>query len=72
VEKIPGIRIVQPVEANAVFIEAPDEMLRRLRSRGWRFYTFIGGAARFMFSWDSDPGRIDAFCRDLNECVIDK
>jgi threonine aldolase len=26
-----------------------------LRARGWSFYTFIGGAARFMFSWDTDP-----------------
>jgi len=31
--------------------------------------TFIGGAARFMFAWDSDPERIDAFCRDLRECA---
>jgi len=72
VQKVPGIRIVQRVEANAVFVEAPDEILRRLRSRGWRFYTFIGGAARFMFSWDSDPNRIEALCRDLNECAIVK
>jgi threonine aldolase len=66
---IPGVRVTQPVDANAVFVSAPDETLERLRSRGWRFYTFIGGAARFMFAWDSDPARVDACCRDLQECA---
>ena len=66
---IPGLRLVQPVEANAVFVSASDEILECVRNRGWKFYTFIGGAARFMFSWDSDPARVDAFCRDLKECA---
>jgi threonine aldolase len=66
---ISGVRVTQPVEANAVFLSAPDEILERLRNRGWHFYTFIGGAARFMFGWDTDPARIDAFCRDLKECA---
>lgn len=66
---IPGVVVTQPVEANAVFLSAPEEILERLRSRGWHFYTFIGGAARFMFAWDTDPARIDAFCRDLKECA---
>ena len=34
-------------------------MLNKLRERGWKFYTFIGGAARFMFAWDTDLARID-------------
>ncbi|HTW60335.1 MAG TPA: low specificity L-threonine aldolase [Terracidiphilus sp.] len=68
---IPGIRLAQPVEANAVFITAPEPILERVRSRGWRFYTFIGGAARFMFSWDTDTERMDALCRDLKECAAE-
>lgn len=66
---IPGVRITHPVEANAVFLTAHECILNRLRDRGWHFYTFIGGAARFMFSWDSDPARIEAFYRDLKECA---
>ncbi len=69
VAKIPGVTIVQPVEANAVFLEAADEVFDRLRARGWSFYTFIGGAARFMFAWDSDPARIEALMLDLRECA---
>lgn len=66
---VPGIRIASPVDANAVFLLAPDSVLEALRRRGWRFYTFIGGAARFMFAWDSDHRRIDELVRDLRACV---
>ena len=45
-----------PVEANAVFLRASADRLEALRQRGWQFYTFIGGGARFMFAWDSDDG----------------
>jgi threonine aldolase len=66
---IPGVKIAQPVEANAVFLEAPEEVLEQLRARGWNFYTFIGGAARFMFAWDSEPKRIEALVSDVKECA---
>ncbi len=66
---IPGVKVAQPVEANAVFVEAPEEILNQLHARGWNFYTFIGGAARFMFAWDSDPARVDTLARDLRECA---
>ncbi len=66
---IPGIKLAAPVEANAVFLSASDEILNSLRARGWKFYTFIGGATRFMFSWDSDLSRVDVLCRDLKECA---
>jgi threonine aldolase len=66
---IPGVKIVSPVEANAVFVKTSDEILEALRERGWRFYTFIGGAARFMCSWDTSRERIDELCSDLRHCA---
>lgn len=54
-----------PVQANAVFVAAPEDRLEALRARGWRFYTFIGGGARFMFSWDADMDRVDALAADM-------
>ena len=66
---IANVAIVSPVDANTVFIKTSDEVLDRLRQRGWHFYTFIGGAARFMFSWDTDPGRIDTLVHDIRECA---
>jgi threonine aldolase len=62
---VAGFDLMFPVEANAVFLRAAPEHLDALRARGWRFYTFIGGGARFMFAWDSEPARIDALARDI-------
>ena len=64
---LPGAALMFPVQANAVFLSAPEDRLEALRSRGWRFYTFIGGGARFMFSWDADPARVEALAVDLEE-----
>jgi threonine aldolase len=52
---IAGVRLAGPVESNAIFLQAPEDLL--------------GGAARIMFAWDSDRERVDAFCRDLKECA---
>jgi len=68
---IPGVQLASPVEANAAFLAAPEEILEGLRQRGWKFYTFIGGAARFMFAWDADRARIDELCGDLRECAAE-
>jgi threonine aldolase len=65
VADVAGFDLMFPVEANAVFLRAAPEHLDALRARGWRFYTFIGGGARFMFAWDSEPARIDALARDI-------
>jgi threonine aldolase len=69
VADIPGVRVASPVEANAVFLLASEPVLEKLRKRGWRFYTFIGGAARFMFAWDSDLKRVEELAADLRECA---
>jgi threonine aldolase len=69
VHAIPNIEVVSDVDANSVFLQAPEEILEGIRARGWRFYTFIGGAARIMFAWDSDLKRVDALLADLEECA---
>jgi len=66
---IPNVHVVSSVQANAVFVRTSSAILQAVCERGWKFYTFIGGAARFMFSWDSDLQRIDRLCRDLRECA---
>jgi threonine aldolase len=71
IDSLSGVSLAQPVEANAVFVSARNEVLEKIRARGWRFYTFIGGAARFMFAWDTDPARMDAFLRDVRECAVE-
>lgn len=63
----PQIRPVFPVEANAVFVEMPEPFAQGLAARGWHIYNFIGGAHRFMCSWQTAPEDIEALAKDLRE-----
>jgi threonine aldolase len=62
---LPGLEFMFPVEANAVFLRLSDAAIAALRQRGWHFYNFIGGCARFMFAWDADPEQVDALAADV-------
>ncbi|WHO38509.1 low specificity L-threonine aldolase [Sphingobium sp. AP49] len=70
VSGLDSLRLIFPVQANSVFLEAPSAILDGLRARGWRFYTFIGGGARFMFAWDAQIARVDALGRDLRALAM--
>lgn len=70
VRDLPDIELIFPVEANAVFLSADETIFDDLRSRGWRFYTFIGGGARFMFAWDSQPERVDELAADIRHACL--
>jgi threonine aldolase len=65
IEDVAGVAPMFPVEANSVFLRARPEVLEGLREKGWRFYTFIGGAGRFMFAWDADPARVEELADDI-------
>ena len=65
IDDIPGVRLAFPVESNSVFLHASDALLAGLAGRGWRFYTFIGGSARFMFAWDAIEDRVDQLAHDI-------
>jgi threonine aldolase len=67
---IPGVSLVHPVAANAVFVQLPDVAIATLRQRGWVFYTFIGsGHCRFMCSWATSRTDIDALRADLEQVM---
>ncbi|MEN9721638.1 MAG: hypothetical protein RIT13_2343 [Pseudomonadota bacterium] len=66
---IAGIELMSPVQANAVFLRLNETVKSFLRERGWHFYTFIGGGARFMFAWDAQADQIDALARDVRLAV---
>jgi len=68
-QDVEGIQLVYPVEANAVFVSMPQDVGLKLRNRGWLFYEFIGGAARFMFAWDADRKRIEKLAQDIRACA---
>jgi threonine aldolase len=65
-----GVRILYPVEANAVFADIPVPVQSALRSKGWQFYTFLGATGcRLMCAWDTEPATVDRFAADLAEAA---
>ncbi|MET9025972.1 beta-eliminating lyase-related protein [Nocardia sp. NPDC004168] len=59
---VPGVEIVRPVQANAVFAILPREVAERLRKR-FRFHTWDErtGEVRWMCSFDTAEAGVDAF-----------
>jgi threonine aldolase len=65
-EKIPGVKVLFPRQANAIFVSMPQPWLAALKQKGWAFYTFIGqGGARFMCSWQTTDAEINALAADV-------
>jgi threonine aldolase len=60
-----NVEIVFPVEANSVFARMDDQIVRGLKTRGWRFYKFIEpDVYRLMCSWATTERDIADFVRD--------
>jgi threonine aldolase len=59
---IPGVQVVRPAQANAVFAVLPRDVTERLQQR-FRFYTWdqATGEVRWMCSWDTTDADVDAF-----------
>ncbi len=68
-QALPGVPLLFPTEANAVFAKLPPEIATAAGRRGWKFYTDVGpgGGARLMCSWDTTPEDVDALLGDLAE-----
>ena len=64
--RIPGVSLITPTEANAVFANLPHTAVSALKEKGWRFYTFIGsGGVRYMCAWDTTEADVDELLNDL-------
>jgi threonine aldolase len=66
---LPSVHILYPVEANAVFVQLPEHVHESLRSRGWKYYLFIGGGARFMCSWSTTQEEVDLLVGNIREAL---
>ena len=60
-----GVEVLHPRQVNSVFVKLAPAVAAAVRAKGWRFYDFIGGAARLMCAWDTRPEDVEAFARDL-------
>lgn len=65
---LPGVTVVRPVEANAVFAVLPEGVADRLRTR-FRFYDWdvATGEVRWMCAFDTTEADVDAFVAALRE-----
>jgi threonine aldolase len=68
---IQGVRVLYPVQANAVFAEMSPKRLESMRARGWDLYNFIGGGTRLMCSWNTTRTDIENLLKDLRDCPND-
>jgi threonine aldolase len=59
-----GVELLYPVQANACFLKLPDSIKDKLKAKGWRFYSFIGGGSRFMCSWKVTEGDVHQLVAD--------
>jgi threonine aldolase len=65
---VPGTRLLEKIEVNAVFVDVPLSMISGLRERGWHFYEFVGATGiRLMCAWDTPESAIDAFVADVRK-----
>jgi threonine aldolase len=65
-ETVPHVRVMYPVQANAVFAEMPVHLQSAVRNRGWEFFTFIGETGvRLMCGWDTTTDDVDRFIQDV-------
>ncbi len=66
--RVPGAKLIAPVQANGVFIHLPPPLIEGLRERGWRFYVFVGATGcRFMCAWDTTVAIVDRFAADVHD-----
>lgn len=60
-----GFPLLEPTEANGVFVELPPAIFAGLTARGWHFYLFIGERGyRLMCSWATRDEDVEAFLAD--------
>jgi threonine aldolase len=68
--ELPGVQILYPVEANAVFCLLPERIDTALKAAGWRYYNFIaGGGSRFMCSWKISEADVAALVADARAAL---
>ncbi len=75
-ERIEGVELAQPVEANGVFARLPAAAIERLEldpdgNRAFYVWDEPSGTVRLMCSWDTAAEDVDAFAASVEETVAD-
>jgi threonine aldolase len=62
---LPGLRLIAPVEANELFLEASSEILDALEQGGFQFYRRSPTLGRFVCRFDLTDAEADALVAAL-------
>jgi threonine aldolase len=63
--RIPGLRPLREVEANAVFVELEPAVADAMAAKGWHFHHMDEAGYRLMCSWATRTADIERFVSDL-------
>ena len=70
IERMDGLEIMFPVEANSVFVRMPEKLSSGLHNMGWHFYSFIGaGGSRLICSWATTEADINDIASDIESLL---
>lgn len=62
ISRLPGVRILNPVEANLFYVRMPEAVLAGLEADGFRFYREGGPETiRLVAAFNTDPAHVEAF-----------
>jgi threonine aldolase len=70
---VPGLRLVQPVEANELFVAMPDALTAALHAQGFAFHPWLvppgeaGPVVRLVTSFATLPANVDALVAAAGE-----
>jgi threonine aldolase len=63
--RIPGARLIHPVEANELFVVLPTAVIAGLREAGAVFYDWAGepNLVRLVTAWETEPAKVEQFLK---------
>ena len=67
--RIPGARLIHPVEANELFVVLPPAVIAGLREAGAEFYDWAGepNLIRLVTAWETEPAKVERFLKIAQE-----
>jgi len=67
---LPQLRILYPVEANALFVQIPKPALKKLQEKSFFWiWNEEESIARFMTTWDTEPKFLEKFVSELRSLL---
>ena len=70
VSNLPGLEILYPVEANAIFVRMPKQAIESLLKEYFFYVSEDTGTARFMTSFDTSEDDVRSFVDSLRKVLI--